>query len=136
MIKQTTVSNPFDLELQVYEKGKYEKINPFLNTNEVECNCSYKYCTRTIISSRTEKSFYLLRSVYGAKILVNSGYRCQYWNSRIGGALGSFHMLGCALDIRPENEEDFNMLLNLAEKFFDVVIPYKNEGFIHVHNIG
>jgi hypothetical protein len=128
--------NPIEIELQVYDKHSIEVINPFLNSGEVACNCQYQDCNRVLISSRTEKSFYLVREHYGAPIIINSGYRCQRHNADVGGVVNSYHMIGTALDIRPLNSDDYNSVLNLAEKFFDVVIPYKSKGFIHVHNLG
>lgn len=127
--------NPIEIDLLVYVKDSFEKINTFLGTNEVACNCQYKDCNRTLISSRTANSFYLVREHYGAPIVINSGYRCQRHNADVGGVVNSYHMIGAALDIRPLESDDYNLVLYLAEKFFDVVIPYKSKGFIHVHNM-
>lgn len=128
--------NPLEFELQVYDKHSIEIVNPFLTSEEIACNCQYQDCNRVLISSRTEKSFYLVREHYGAPIIINSGYRCQRHNADIGGVVNSYHMIGAALDIRPADSKEYNTVLRLAEKFFDVVIPYKDKGFIHVHNIG
>ena len=40
-----------------------------------------------------------LRTLLGVPIMVNSGYRSPYWNSKVGGAARSFHLKGMAADI-------------------------------------
>lgn len=136
LTKYTIVPNPIRYDLKIYQKGKFERVNQYLGTHEIECSCEYSDCNRTLIMERTSNSFYLLRSVYGGPILINSAYRCQRHNADIGGVVNSYHMIGAALDIRPKDPEDLDDLIKLAEKFFDVVIPYKAKGFVHVHNIG
>ena len=40
-----------------------------------------------------------LRTLLGVPIMVNSGYRSPYWNSKVGGSARSYHMRGMAADI-------------------------------------
>lgn len=122
-------------EIDVLEKGSQEFINKYLKTSEFDCHCTLSICKRTLVNRRTASAFQLLREYFGKPILVNSAFRCQQHNASIGGKVNSYHMLGAAMDIRPKNSEDYYALLLLAEKFFDVVIPYKEDGFIHVHQL-
>jgi hypothetical protein len=125
-----------EIELKVYAKNRTELINPYLSLREVQCKCSYPDCNRVLINRRTAESFYLLREYFGSPIFINSGYRCQRHNADIKGSVNSYHVIGCALDIRPSDPLEFDKLLQLAEKYYDVVISYKAQGFIHVHQMG
>ena len=122
-------------ELEIFEKSSVGYINKYLKTTEYHCHCTNSTCNRTLVNRRTSSSFQILREYFGSPILVNSAYRCQQHNASIGGKVNSYHVLGAAMDIRPKDPEKYNDLLLLAEKFFDVVIPYKKEGFIHVHQL-
>ena len=44
-----------------------------------------------------------LREAWGGPIIINSGYRSKELNEAVGGAAHSYHMLGMAADIRPQN---------------------------------
>jgi len=72
-----------------------------------------------------------LRDIYGAPILVNSGYRTAEHNRQIGGAVSSRHITGEAADIRGA---DLDKLYELAEQrgMFGGIGDGRNRGFIHV----
>lgn len=42
-----------------------------------------------------------LRMMWQAPIIINSGYRCEWINKKVGGAVHSQHIRGQAADIRP-----------------------------------
>lgn len=44
-----------------------------------------------------------LRERWGSPIIVTSGYRCEELNRAVGGAKASYHRLGMAADVRPQN---------------------------------
>ena len=50
------------------------------------------------------------RQVVGP-IIINSGFRCQEVNRRVGGVPRSQHLLGQAADIRPMNPSHFRRLV-------------------------
>lgn len=123
------------MELQVYFKAEKERyIAPYFNLEEFACNCEYDDCTRTLINSRTLEKLNMVRKYFGKWITVTSAFRCQRYNTDVGGTIRSFHMLGSAVDLCPEDPTDIrelDRLQNLAEQYFDVVIRYAN--FIHCH---
>ena len=43
----------------------------------------------------------VLRRAWGEPIIVNSGWRCGPRNLKVGGAVASRHLIGCAADIAP-----------------------------------
>jgi zinc D-Ala-D-Ala carboxypeptidase len=40
------------------------------------------------------------RDLAGVPFVINSGYRTEYWNQKVGGRVGSSHLTGWAADIR------------------------------------
>lgn len=55
-------------------------------------------------------------------IIVNSGFRCEEVNKKVGGSETSEHRLGYAVDIEPSNQRN--------KEFWDFMIDY-----IKTHNI-
>ena len=106
--------------------------NKFLTHNEFKCKCRSLVCTRTLIYSSVIDSFNRVREEYGVAVYVNSGFRCQYHNKKVGGVPNSYHTIGAAIDIRPKYPEDLDYLETLAKQHFDVVIKY--DTFLHCHN--
>ncbi len=45
-------------------------------------------------------------------IIVNSGFRCETVNCRVGGVSNSQHLLGQAADIRPKDPKQFQRLVD------------------------
>ena len=68
-------------------------------------------------------------------ITVHSGYRCKYWNGKIGGAHQSRHMEGIAADISIEGvrpvalKNGLNVLISKGEIDQGGIGLYKN--FVH-----
>jgi uncharacterized protein YcbK (DUF882 family) len=46
-----------------------------------------------------------LRNHWGKPLIINSGYRSKEYNTKIGGAVDSYHMLGRAFDVRETSQE-------------------------------
>lgn len=44
-----------------------------------------------------------LRAAWGSPIIVTSGYRCHYLNTKVGGSSTSVHKRGWAADLQPKN---------------------------------
>lgn len=76
-----------------------------------------------------------IRSEFGKPIVVNSGYRSPEHNAKVGGAKNSYHVKGCAADIRPVKDKDFTQELGqlkvICNRLCDSGVGfYKN--FVHV----
>ena len=64
------------------------------------CNCGFDTVDAELIRVlETTHSYFSDRYQTKARIIINSGCRCQAHNSSIGGAARSVHMLGKAADI-------------------------------------
>lgn len=60
-----------------------------------------------------------LRVAYGKPLYINSGYRCMQLNQAVGGVSNSYHLTGCAADIRITSRAEG---LHLCDLLAD--IPY------------
>lgn len=77
------------------------QLNRYFKLSEFACKCG---CVMPrdvlsnvlLVATELEK----LRIKMGAPIIINSGYRCKAYNTRVGGSPGSYHMRGMAVDIR------------------------------------
>lgn len=76
-----------------------------------------------------------VREMYGAPLIVNSGYRCAELNRAIGGAANSQHMRGEAADITTgkigANKVLFD-LIRTSDIPFDQLIDEKDYQWIHI----
>jgi len=52
------------------------------------------------------------REIAGCKFSINSGYRTQKWNLKVGGRFGSSHKLGLAADIAFKGSRERYLILN------------------------
>ena len=111
---------------------KFEKVDLGFKLSHAEfrCKCKAEDCTFTMVNHRIPAAFGIVRKHWGAPIGVSSGFRCQRHNKESGGVRDSWHKKGSAIDIFPM---DGNLigLYNLAKKFFDLIIIYEEEGFLH-----
>jgi uncharacterized protein YcbK (DUF882 family) len=82
-----------------------------------------------------EKLLDPLRELWGAPVIVNSGYRSPEVNMAVGGVKNSQHLRGEAADItagNPElNRKLFEMIANSGLEF-DQLIDEKNYTWIHL----
>lgn len=76
-----------------------------------------------------------LREAWGRPIIVNSAFRGQTLNAKVGGAKTSQHLTGQAADITVGNPEDNKKLFNLVQDLklpFDQLIDEYGFKWIHV----
>jgi uncharacterized protein YcbK (DUF882 family) len=101
----------------------------------MQCKC--KACGNTCAMSDTfMTSLQKLRDIIGVPFKINSGFRCNSHNTAIGGVSNSWHTKGKACDITIKKNdlvalEDIELIAN---EYFEEVILYKKENFIHVAN--
>jgi hypothetical protein len=72
------------------------------------------------------------REAIGCPILINSGYRCETVNRRVGGVPNSQHRLGQAADIRPSDPQQFQRLVAFlkAHPLTDQLLT--GNGWLHI----
>ncbi len=86
------------------------KLSPHFSVSEAACRCGRKECPYTegkirsellivTISYDTADMLEGIRSLLGGNVMhVNSWWRCPEHNDAVGGATGSLHMSGKAVD--------------------------------------
>lgn len=87
-------------------RGVNVQLSKNLWSSEIMCQ-GVGCCNESIISKRVVDSFQRVRDIYGGPITIGdsggSGYRCPIHNAEVGGASGSLHMTGNALDLHASN---------------------------------
>lgn len=76
-----------------------------------------------------------LREAYGKPITVNSGYRCERLNRKVGGSATSDHMKGMAADISGGSQKENRRLFCLIQELglpFKQLIDEKGLTWVHV----
>jgi uncharacterized protein YcbK (DUF882 family) len=72
----------------------------------------------------------LVRKDYGRPMVINSGYRTEAYNKKVGGVNDSSHMKGVAVDIRIKGSRDrFDLVACLIKHKFNRIGI--GETFIH-----
>lgn len=125
----------FGQPIYILSKGHEVKFSEHLKHSEIMCKCLNKDCTTTTIYVPTLKSFELLRNFLNMPLVINSGYRCQKHNAKVGGLDNSFHKLGAALDIQVPDGMSIGEFTVYCNRYFDITIPYASDNFVHCHNL-
>ena len=63
---------------------------------EFACNCG---CGFDTVDAKTLKMIEEVRKHFKVAVFINSGCRCEYWNSCCGGETNSYHCRARAADI-------------------------------------
>ena len=72
-----------------------EYITKNFKTDEFSCPC----CNANKMDVDFVKTLQLLRDEYGSPMRINSGFRCEKHNKKVGGSDSSSHLWGMASDI-------------------------------------
>ena len=114
--------------------------------NDLRCKCSEKDCDilgpkenmDKLLLALNKFDVYLADNVgkkYKVKIPVNSGYRCDKHNAKVGGVKNSQHRFGLAADIKVTGLSTESTFLQVkASGLFDGIGLYNT--FIHVDKRG
>ncbi len=75
-----------------------------MNLNDLRCKCKFKSCDKTGPRKKMQRMLTAVnkfQKILGKKypIKVNSGYRCEEHNAKVGGVSDSQHRAGLAVDI-------------------------------------
>lgn len=95
--KYATSANKGDDDMS-YIKGKAVKLSKNFNSTEFDCHGS-GCCSATEIDPRLVEYLQAIRDHFGVAVTINSAYRCEKHNAKIGGASKSKHKYGQAADI-------------------------------------
>lgn len=75
------------------------------------------------------------RDDFGKPMHINSGYRCEKLNAKVGGKKNSYHLKGMAADVHVDSEKDGFLLaaLLLRSKYTDLVLLEKRKYKYWIH---
>lgn len=73
-----------------------------------------------------------LRERLGRPMILNSAYRSEWWNRKVGGAKYSYHKKAQAFDVRMDNQNPQEFERIAKEVGFKGIIRYPKNGFIHI----
>ena len=84
--------------------------------------------SKEIINNMNELIAFLdpIREAWGKPIYINSGYRCPALNKAVGGVKNSSHLIGYAVDIKPQPGLKEFLVSYLKGKKFDQCIDEGN----------
>jgi len=107
-----------------------ERLTEHFTKHELACPC----CGCCDVKRRLVEALEKLREECGdVPIRVNSGFRCEAWNERVGGVPASQHLQGAAADIVVQGMEP----IEVAEKAENIT-EFRHGGigvydtFVHV----
>lgn len=96
-----------------------------------EFQCKDGSCLVKVDEGLVEK-LQQLRDHFKKPIIINSGYRTESYNKRIGGAKKSQHVLGKACDVRIDGVEIKDIAEKAIELGFTGIGIYEKKGFCHL----
>lgn len=109
-------------------KGKGYNVSPHFELYEFQCNDKsdiVKYDLQLVYAVESARQF------FGVPIVISSAYRTASYNKKVGGATGSYHTKGRALDVYS------SVSYTLLAKFFQVygikgIGCYYDDKFVHI----
>ena len=101
-------------ELDCVRLSQHFKLSEFLNLRKHPGN----FPTIQTVVNLTYGCHQLLEParLIAGPIIINSGFRCESVNRKVGGVAGSQHLIGQAADIRPKDPSQFSALVDFLKK--------------------
>ena len=84
------------MAIKEYKRTDDSKLSENFKVSEFACKCG---CSTVKIDEKLVTYLQKIRDHFGVPITINSGYRCDTHNKKVGGASGSRHTKGQACDI-------------------------------------
>lgn len=82
-----------------YAKGKSVNLSDNFESTEFDCN-GKGCCSATTVDPKLVEYLQKIRNHFNAPVTINSAYRCDKHNKKVGGANKSKHLYGQAADIK------------------------------------
>lgn len=90
------------MAVKTYKKTENKQLTKHFKLSEIHCH-GKGCCSTTKIDIAVVKIAEKMRCALGVPITIESGYRCPEHNKKVGGANGSGHCMGTALDLTTKN---------------------------------
>lgn len=115
------------------------KLSRHFDSSEFDCKCGCGKRPQTMPPQELLDCLEKIREAFDAPIIINSGYRCQEHNARVGGAKSSRHLKGDAVDFTIKGiktVDAYNYVLKaFGEKPYGIAIKRRENpygGFVHL----
>ena len=106
------------------------KLGEFLNLGKYPENIP----TMQVVANLTYGCHQLLepaRLLVGP-VIINSGFRCEAVNKKVGGVRNSQHLIGQAADIRPKDPKQFAALVDFLKNWEYTDQLLTGSGWLHI----
>lgn len=109
-------------------KKDYGKVSEHFKAKEFQCKDKTE---GLLIATELIETLEKIRNHFNEPVVINSGYRTPAWNTKVNGALNSYHCKGMAADIKV-NGHSSGEVAKYADSIMEQggVIRYKN--FTHI----
>ncbi len=87
----------------------------YFKLEELKCKCGKCESTGLEMNIDLMHTLDIIRKELDFPLIINSAYRCEYWNEKVGGSKNSGHLTGEAIDIRICRSEAFIFLKKVFE---------------------
>lgn len=91
------------MAVKTYDKALSIQLTQNFNLREFRCGlgrgCN---CKTTLVDDKLLEYLQRISDHFGADVIITSAYRCPEYNRKIGGATGSYHSRGMAVDFTVE----------------------------------
>lgn len=132
-LEGSTASNPSPasvMGVQTYSKSRDGQKQLSENFKVKEFACKDGSDKILIDVNFVQTSLQDIRSHFGKPVIINSAYRTQYYNTKVGGAKNSYHMKGRAFDISVKGVTPAEVARYAASINIPGIIQYNT--FVHV----
>jgi len=96
---------------------------------EFTCNCG---CGLDTVDVELIQIVQRIRDHFGKPVTINSGCRCEFWNTYHEGAMNSQHLLGRAADLVVKDTKPSDVYEFLCDEYPDRFGFGSYENFTHV----
>ncbi|TLD85784.1 D-Ala-D-Ala carboxypeptidase family metallohydrolase [Helicobacter sp. MIT 05-5294] len=101
--------------------------NPYFKESEFVCKCGKCQKPANVPGDKLLNALIEIRELYQSPVVINSGYRCEEHNKKVGGAAKSQHS---TFGIKTGGAADFVVKgVKTEEVFQQVMRMFKDKGF-------
>lgn len=119
-------------------------INEYFKYSEFNCKCGKCERPEGVPSQELVDILTKIRKHYNQPVIINSGYRCEAHNKKVGGSANSQHFKGSAVDIIVKNTPTESVWEYVLDKWGDsplgLAIKRNKDniyaGFVHIDTRG
>ena len=119
-------------------------INEYFKYSEFDCKCGKCERPKGVPSDELIEILTTIRKHYNQPVIINSGYRCEAHNKKVGGSPNSQHFKGSAVDITVKNTPTESVWEYVLRKWGDKPLGLaikRNKaniycGFVHIDTRG